>query len=368
MNEKSSLESIFEQFDVNGTFISCQPTGKGHINDTLYVTTDDPASPGYILQRINHQIFTNVPRLMENISRVTTHLKSKILVNNIENSGGKVLEVIKTKKGATFTQDKTGNYWRCYAYCPHAPQKEGDVLPEQAFEGGKALGRFQTLLSDLPGDPLFDIIPNFHNLAWRLDNLHKAEKADAVGRLKEVWHLVEKLHDRENEMLKVHRLGLEGKIPVRITHNDTKFNNILFDKDGKAICIIDLDTVMSGYVLNDFGDAVRTLSNTTSEDEQDVSLLKFNMELYKKFASGYFSEARHFLTETETSLLAFSCKLLTYIMAVRFMTDYLAGDVYYKISHPLQNLHRAKNQIRLIECMEEQFVTMENEIRKLVLV
>jgi len=365
MNLEINHQSVFEHFDVKGSFISCQPTGKGHINDTLLVKTDDPGCPGYILQRINHGIFTNVPKLMENISRVTAHLKNKLAQSGGENSNEKVLDLVRTKQGLTYVQDAAGNYWRCYHYCPHSPEKEGAVSPEQAFEGGKALGKFQALLADLPGEPLFEILPDFHNLAWRLNNLHKAEKENAVGRLQEVSELVEKIHLRENEMLKVHQLGLEGKIPVRITHNDTKFNNILFNENGKAICIIDLDTVMNGYVLNDFGDAVRTLSNTTREDEQDVSGLKFNMELYKKFAAGYISEARHFLTETETSLLAFSSKLLTYIMAVRFMTDYLAGDVYYKINHPLQNLYRAKNQIRLIECMEEQFEEMENVIRLL---
>lgn len=365
MNEESDFQDIFEQFDVEGIFTGCHPTGKGHINDTLLVTTNKPGSEGYILQRINHQIFTNVPKLMENITRVTTHLKSKLSEQSAKNQVEKVLDVIKTRDGATFTRDAAGNYWRCYAYCPHSPQKEGDVSPEQAFEGGKALGKFQALLADLPGDPLFEIIPRFHNLAWRLENLHKAEEANVAGRVDEVKDVLEKLHIRENEMLTVHRLGLEGKIPVRITHNDTKFNNILFNEAGKAVCIIDLDTVMSGYVLNDFGDAVRTLSNTTREDENNITGLKFNMELYRKFAAGYLGEARHFLTETETSLLAFSCKLLTYIMAVRFMTDYLAGDVYYKISHPLQNIHRAKNQIKLIECMEEQFAEMESVIRKL---
>ncbi len=367
MNEKPNFREIFQQFDVEGIFTGCQPTGKGHINDTLLVTTDAPDSAGYILQRINHQIFTNVPKLMENITRVTSHLRTKLSNQPARNQHEKVLEVIKTRNGATFTQDTSGNYWRCYVYCAHSPQKEGGISPEQAFEGGKALGKFQALLADLPGDPLFEIIPRFHDLAWRLENLHKAEAANVAGRLGEVRDVLEKLHIRENEMLEVHRLGLEGKIPVRITHNDTKFNNILFDEAGKAVCVIDLDTVMSGYVLNDFGDAVRTLSNTTREDEKDISGLKFNMELYRKFAAGYFSEARHFLTETETSLLAFSCKLLTYIMAVRFMTDYLAGDVYYKISHPLQNIHRAKNQVRLIECMEAQAAEMEHVIRKLAM-
>jgi len=367
MNNKTSPEPIFEQFDVKGTLTSCQPTGKGHINDTLFVSTDEPDSPGYILQRINHNIFKNVPKLMENISRVTAHLRNKIQKAEGKVTGESVLEVVKTKQGLTYTLDDAGNYWRCYVYCPHFPQKEGDVSPQQAFEGGKALGKFQAMLADLPGEPLFEILPDFHNLAWRLYNLHKAEQANVAGRLNDVKDVVEKLHIRENEMLKVHRLGQQGKIPVRITHNDTKFNNILFNEDGKAISIIDLDTVMSGYVLNDFGDAVRTLSNTTQEDEKDLSSVKFNLELYRKFAAGYLSEASHFLTETETSLLAFSCKLLTYIMAVRFMTDYLDGDVYYKISHPLQNLHRAKNQVRLIECMEEQFDEMENVIRKLSL-
>jgi len=365
---KTDYISIFAQFDVKGSLTSCQPTGKGHINDTLFVKTDEPESPGYILQRINHAIFTNVPKLMENISRVTSHLKNKLAQSANDTSDEKVLELVKTKQGQTFTQDASGNYWRCYHYCPHTTQKEGDISPEQAFEGGKALGKFQALLADLPGEPLFEILPNFHNLAWRLDNLHNAEKANVAGRLTEVKDLVEKLHVRENEMLKVHRLGLLGKIPIRITHNDTKFNNILFNENGKAICIIDLDTVMNGYVLNDFGDAVRTLSNTSQEDEKDLSSVKFNLELYRKFAAGYLIEASHFITETETNLLAFSCKLLTYIMAVRFMTDYLAGDVYYKINNPLQNLYRAKNQIRLVECMEGQFEEMENVIQLLTTV
>jgi len=237
--------------------------------------------------------------------------------------------------------------------------------PDKAFEGGKAIGRFQAMLSDMPGGPLYETIPSFHNIEKRLEAFLSKVKENPAGRVDSVKDEIDQIIRRTDEMKIILRLGKEGKIPVRITHNDTKFNNILLDEDNKALCVIDLDTVMPGYVHYDFGDAIRTAANTASEDEDDLSKVRMDINLFKAYSEGYLSETIKTLNDTEIEYLAFAPRLITYTIAVRFLTDYIDGDNYFKIHHKLHNLQRTRAQLRLVMSMEEQYDEMRGIIRNL---
>lgn len=353
------IQSVAANFLISGKISETRVIGEGHINDTFYLNTD--SAEEFIIQRINHHIFKDVAGLMENISRVTSHI-NQTSINNPPGNSLKAPMVVLTREERNFFKDQSGNYWRCYSYIPHQPVNRMSI--EIASEGGRAIGRFQNALSCLPGGALHETIPDFHNLRKRLDAFNMAVRTNKAGRLQLSANQVKAIAEREEELLKIHELESVGLIPVRVTHNDTKFNNILFDKNQSAIGIVDLDTVMNGSVLYDFGDAIRTLCNTATEDESDLSKVNFDVELFDAFARGYLSETSGMLQAVEIDLLAFSCKLLTYIMAVRFLTDFLNGDIYFKVKSPMHNFHRAANQIRLLECMEMSFETMESVTRK----
>jgi Ser/Thr protein kinase RdoA (MazF antagonist) len=235
----------------------------------------------------------------------------------------------------------------------------------KAFEGGKAIGRFQVMLSDMPGGPLNETIPFFHNIEKRLETFNQKIKDDPAERVKSVSFEINEFLKRANEMRVILQLGSEGKIPLRITHNDTKFNNILLDESDKALCVIDLDTVMPGYVHYDFGDAIRTVTNNAPEDETDLSKVRMNLELFKAYAEGYLSESGETLNDTEKEYLAFAPRLITYTIALRFLTDYIDGDNYFKIHHAHHNLQRARAQLKLVMSMEEQYDEMRRIIGKL---
>ncbi|MCE1201771.1 MAG: aminoglycoside phosphotransferase family protein [Bacteroidia bacterium] len=359
-HSNTDLLIIVGHFHLPGKILNIRETGEGHINDTFLVETD--AGQSFILQRINHRIFCNVHGLMDNIDRVCSHIN---LFAKLHPEGQQLIapQIVAESSGALFHSDENGNFWRCMTYIHHQPPKEIDV--NIALEGGKAIGRFQKILSTLPGERLHETIPNFHNLNLRLEALHEAIQKDVAGRLGEVLHLTDAIQKREEEMLQLHRLESEGKIPVRVVHNDTKLNNVLFDNQGKAIALIDMDTVMNGSVLYDFGDAIRTLCNTTYEDESRLALVRFRFDLFEAFAAGYLLETKEILEPIEIEYLAFSCKLLTYIMAVRFLTDYLNGDVYFKTRSPMHNMHRASNQLRLLEGIEHDYPAMQQAIGRL---
>jgi Ser/Thr protein kinase RdoA (MazF antagonist) len=357
------FDPIISGFNISGNVVNVQPTGDGHINDTFLVKTEEDECPDFILQRINHSVFKDVPKLMDNMQRVILHLKQKSKQAGRVGQEKETLVLVLAKDGRPYVFDSRGDYWRCFEYCQNSCAPSGSISLKLAYEGGKALGKFQAQLTDLPGGPLHDTIPDFHNLTSRMAAFEGVVEKDEFSRLKTAQPDVDKFLARKDEMLEFDRLARNGSIPWRITHNDTKFNNILFDKNQEAICLIDLDTVMNGTVLYDFGDALRTLGNTAEEDETDLSKVGFNMELFGPFAKGYISEANVFLTEVELKYLAFSAKFLTYIIAIRFLTDWLSGDVYYKTTHPEHNLERARNQMRLLECMEEDFEEMEAVIK-----
>ncbi|MCG8476343.1 MAG: aminoglycoside phosphotransferase family protein [Cytophagales bacterium] len=356
------LNAIASAFALQGRIISIEPFGSGHINDTYAVRTAEAGTPDYVLQRINHQIFPDVEGMMDNIQRVTRHIRQKLTDKKIKDADSRVITVIPTKDGKSFFRDEEGNFWRMLVLIANSKSFDQVQNTKQAFEGGKAFGEFQQQLADLPGGPLTEILPNFHNVLWRFDNFEKALKENPAGRAEETAEEIEFLKERIGEMRKIQDLLDDGAIPVRVTHNDTKFNNVLLDSKDQAMCVVDLDTVMSGCVHFDFGDSIRTTANTGAEDDPNLENISMSLELFEAYAKGFLSQTVSTLTDTEIRHLAFSAKLLTYIMGLRFLTDYIDGDNYYKISHPKHNLQRARAQFQLLKSMEQQFAQMEEII------
>ncbi|MEI6614316.1 MAG: aminoglycoside phosphotransferase family protein, partial [Chrysiogenales bacterium] len=324
------------------------------------------ACPDYIVQRINHDIFQDVPRLMENIVRVTGHIRGKLQAMPGTDPEREVLTVIAAADGRNFHLDSSGNYWRCYLFIDRHRSFDLVESPERACEGGKHYGRFLKLLADFPDPPLHETIVDFHNLEIHLQRFFNHLHIDSCRRSGEVSAEIAFVQERAEAMKRILLLGQAGHIPLRIIHNDTKFNNILFDEQGRGLCIIDLDTVMPGYVHYDFGDAIRSGANQAREDEPDLERVGLNIALFAGYARGFLASLRGCLTEEETSHLAFSAKLFAFLIGLRFLSDYLAGDRYFKTKYPGHNLQRARVQFRLLESMEKQFGQMEDIISGLV--
>jgi Ser/Thr protein kinase RdoA (MazF antagonist) len=361
-----NLREIFDCFITDGTFLKGEPYGSGHIHDTFRIETLEEDKDDYILQRLNNKIFRNIPELQENIERVTVHLKKKISEIPGSDIKRECLSLIPSKDKKSWIVDKSGNYWRMYIFISNHRSYNIVDTPDKAFEGGKAIGRFQAMLADLPGNPLHETIPYFHDIEKRLETFNRSVKENPAGRMKNVTGEIDSVLKRADQMKIILRIGKEGKIPIRITHNDTKFNNILLDENDKALCVIDLDTVMPGYIHYDFGDAIRTAANIAAEDEKELSKVKMDINLFEAYTTGYLSETRDTLNDVEKEYLAFAPRLITYTIAVRFLTDYIDGDHYFKIHHEHHNLQRARAQLKLVESMEEQYGAMQKIIAKLV--
>jgi Ser/Thr protein kinase RdoA (MazF antagonist) len=362
-----NLQEIYECFNADGTFLKGEPFGSGHIHDTYRIETAERNKDDYIIQRLNNKIFKNIPQLQNNIERVTIHLREKLSRIPGSNLKRESLHLIPSKEdGKSWIVDKTGNYWRMYIFISNHRSYNIVDTPDKAFEGGKAIGKFQAMLADLPGDPLFETIPFFHDIEKRLETFTTIVEVNPVYRVGEAEDEISFVMERAEEMKIILRIGRDGKIPVRITHNDTKFNNILLDENDKALCVIDLDTVMPGYIHYDFGDAIRTTANIAAEDEKELSKVKMDINLFEAYARGYLSETRDTLNDVEKEYLAFAPRLITYTIAVRFLTDYLDGDNYFKIHHEHHNLQRARAQLKLVESMEEQYGGMQMIVRKLI--
>jgi Ser/Thr protein kinase RdoA (MazF antagonist) len=312
-----------------------------------------------VLQRINHHIFRNVPELTNNILKVTRHISQKLLCKAAEFDYFQVIRLTPTKTGQFFVRDTGGNYWRLFDHVRGSRSYDMVASAELAFEGGKAFGIFQFLTSDLDASSLYEVLPDFHNIATRLATFRETVLHDPAGRVKEVADEIGFIESRAQEMHTILRLGERGEIPLRVTHNDTKFNNILFNSANKAISVVDLDTVMPGYILYDFGDAIRTGASTAAEDESDLLKMNIDLNLFAAYANGYLSVAGNFLNKTETAHLAFSAKFMTYLIGLRFLTDHVDGDRYYKTGFPGHNLQRARAQFRLLQNMEQNFGEME---------
>ena len=359
---KEELLNILDQFTLAEKVVSAEPFGNGHINDTLKVT-NEKGEIKYVLQRINHLIFTNVDMLQNNIKTVTTHIRKKLEAKGESDIDRKVLTFLPTKDGKPYYFDGD-SYWRVCLFIPNSKSYE-EVTPELSYEAGKAFGDFQSMLSDLPEGSLGETIPNFHNMEFRLQQFHDAVKANAAGRLEEVKDLIEEVEKRAEAMCIQERLYREGKLQKRTNHCDTKVNNMMFDADtDKVLCVIDLDTVMPGFVLSDIGDFIRTGANTGAEDDENLDNVNVNMDIFKAYTRGYMETAKAFLSPLEISLLPYGGRLLTYMQTVRFLTDYINGDTYYKIHSPKHNLIRTKAQFKLLQSLEEHAEEMDGFMKE----
>lgn len=357
------LSELAQRFDIAGHVEEVSPFGSGHINDSYRVVT---ASGGtvYLLQRINHHVFPDVAAVMRNMEVVTAHLRKKYQTG--EGLGPyvdeKVLTIIPTREGELFFQDNAGNFWRMFVMLANTRSYDIVQTSQQAKEGGRAFGQFQRLLSDLDASLIHEVLVDFHHIGKRLEKLWQVVKADAKSRVVRVDHELAFVEQRAKRMHTILDMASEGLLPLRITHNDTKFNNVLLDANDKAQCVIDLDTVMPGYVAYDFGDAIRTIINRAAEDEANLEKIQLNTSLFKAFTEGYFEEAHAFLTQAEVMSLIEGVLLLPYMQGVRFLTDFLEGDQYFKIHHPDHNLQRARAQLMLVERLE----TAEQELKDMI--
>ena len=367
MPEGNTLRNYFERmtyplleiagkFNLSGTVKKIEPFGNGHINDTFRIYTEENR-PDYILQRKNHLIFKDVRGMMENIERVTSHIRLKLIKEGISEIDKKVITHIRCFDNELFYQDKNGNYWTVFLFIEGSKSVEKIENPHHAYLAGKGFGKFQQQVADLPGKPLNETIVDFHNIEFRYRNFRKALAINFNNRLESIKKEVEFVLAHEAEMHTLINTTRAGQIPERITHNDTKINNILFDNKGEILCVIDLDTVMPGLVHFDFGDAIRTAACTAEEDETDLGKIKLNPAIFESFSKGFLEETLSVLSEKEIELLPHSAGFMTFIMGLRFLTDYLEGDVYYKIKHPEHNIIRARAQFRLVEeiaaCQQE---------------
>jgi hypothetical protein len=335
---------------MGGDFTDATPYGNGHINDTYCVTFQQgDAAVRYILQRINQNIFKNPLALMENIERVTSHLAAR--VQGEPDGGRRVLTLIPARYGRVWHMDASGGCWRAYRFIEGSRSYEAIESAEQAYQAARAFGHFQKLLVDLPGPRLQETIPDFHHTPKRFMALQQAISADAVGRAT--------LAQGEIQFALAHEsitgVLLNANLPERVTHNDTKLNNVMMDDvTGEGICVIDLDTVMLGLAAYDFGDMVRTATSPAKEDEQDLSKVTMQFPMFEALARGYLASAGGFLTKDEKRHLAFAGKLITFEIGMRFLTDYLAGDSYFKVAREGHNLDRCRTQFKLVESIEEQ--------------
>lgn len=355
-----NLKKIVEQFDIQGVVSEVKPLGNGLINTTYRVVTEGEASD-YVLQHINNAIFPDVEMLMNNINAVTNHIRGKYEAAGVEDIDRKVLRFVPAKDGKYFHFDGE-KYWRIMEFIPDTTSMSG-VTPESSYIVGETFGNFQAMLADIPVE-LGETIKDFHNMEFRLWQLREAVKENKAGRLAEVQWLVDELEKRAEEMCKGEQLHREGKLAKRICHCDTKVDNILFDKDGNVLCVIDLDTVMPNYIFSDFGDFLRSAANTGREDDQDLDNVNFNMEIFEAFTKGYLKSARCFLTPLEIENLPYAAALFPYMQTVRFLADYINGDTYYKIQYPEHNLVRSKAQFKLLQSVEAHQAQMQEFIKE----
>ena len=357
------MKHILEHFKIENAVEEPQPLKIGIINDSYVVRAKEKGQPSYFLQRINHHIFENVEGLQRNIEVVTNHIRRKLEERGEPDIERKVLQLIPTQEGKLYYRTEEGDYWRVYVLIENAFSQE-KVTPETAELTGEAFGRFQCQLADLPFNELCESIPNFHNIEFRLQQLDDAIAADSVGRVKACADIIKEINQRREDMCLAERLFREGKLPKHINHCDTKVNNILFDKEGRPLCIVDLDTVMPGFVLSDFGDFMRSAANTGAEDDRNLDNIHVDMAVFEAYTKGYLREAT-FLTNIEKQLLPYGCRLLSYMQTVRFLTDWLNGDTYYKILYPEHNWVRTQAQLRLLQEQEKMQKEMESVIQKL---
>lgn len=355
--KKEQLKYVFDQFDHSSEFKSFEELASGHINDTFLIRTSQ--KPFYILQRINHGVFKDVPGLITNKFNISNHILKKLIHLPKDELKRRVLSFVKTKDNKTYYKDVEGNYWNVMVYIDESKTFEKVINKEIAFEGGKLFGNFLNLTTDFDASELTEVIPKFHDMSYRYSQFNKALKVASIQRIDKAKNYIELVENLKEEMHILERLKNTGEIKLRVTHNDTKISNALFDKNNKGLCVIDTDTVMPGIVHYDFGDAIRTICNTAAEDEKNLDLVNFNMAYYIAYVKGFIEEIGQSLSPIELRYLPLGTKTMIFIMALRFLTDFLNGDIYYKTTYPDHNLDRAKNQFKLILSFTERFGVME---------
>jgi Ser/Thr protein kinase RdoA (MazF antagonist) len=349
--EATGMLDAVNRFQLAGRPVSCERYGNGHINQTYLVVTDAPHR--YILQKINRTVFRNVPALMANVHAVTSHLARK------DPDPRHVLTLVPAVGGVPYLLDGEGEYWRLYEFVTGGVCLDRAGNSDDFYQSAIAFGRFQTMLADFPAETLNETIVRFHDTPARFRALHAAAETDAKGRRREVGPELAFAFAREEESATLMRMLRRGELPLRVTHNDTKLNNVILDeKDHSPLCVIDLDTVMPGLVANDFGDSIRFGASTAAEDEKDLSKVSLSLPLYETFAKGFLGVCGASLTPRERETLPLGAKMMTLENGVRFLTDYLEGDVYYAIHRPEQNLDRCRAQFRLVEDMERKWEEM----------
>lgn len=361
--ECAKINEAIEAIDFNGEYISHEKYGSGHINDTFLVRfkREDGRIIRYILQRMNHHIF-NPDQLMKNICNVTSFLREKIEKNG-GNPDRETMNVISSKNGKSYIKDSIGSSWRAYTFIDNATSYDQVKKPEDFYQSAVAFGRFQNLLSDFKADTLYETIVDFHNTPKRFETFKEAVEQDVLNRGSSVQEEIEFVMKRGEDMKICMEMLERGELPLRVTHNDTKLNNVMIDNEtGKGMCVIDLDTVMPGLSIFDFGDSIRFGANTALEDEKDLSKVSLDLKLFKTYVTGFLEGCNGSLTDNELKMLAIGAKTMTLECGMRFLTDYLQGDIYFNIHRPDHNLDRSRTQFKLVEDMEQKMDHMNQII------
>lgn len=367
--DSRSLEDAVYAFGFGPQCSYVKPFGEGHINETYAVYMPEPDGkevPLYVLQRININVFKNPDQVMDNIFGVTEYLR-----NIIRQEGGdldrETLSYIKTKDGESYFEDDNGQPWRCLHYVPNSVCYQQVERPEQFYQSALSFGHFLKQLGEYPAESLYETIPQFHDTRKRFRDFVEAERKDVKNRARVCRSEIDFVLAREKDCGTLMEQLEDGVLPLRVTHNDTKLNNILFDKDTEeGLCIIDLDTIMPGLAANDFGDSIRFGASTAEEDEQDLEKVHFDIDLYEIYVKGYLEMAKEVLTPAEIESLPWGARLMTLECGMRFLADFLQGDVYFKTAYPEHNLVRARTQFRLVKEMEEQFDKMKDVLKKYI--
>ena len=345
---------LYEHYNIE--YQEIIPFGNGHINDSFKIINRDNLQPNYLLQKINHHIFSNVDGLMSNIRLVSEHVNRK--------SPNTTLTLIPTKNDENYVKDEEGHYWRIYLFMEGWNSKDIATSNKEIYQGAKAFGSFLADLSDFPVELLSVNLPDFHNVIARRELLVEAISQDHENRAKDVKSLIQKAMNLSQQLSQIAHAGDNGLIPLRVTHNDTKYNNVLLQGHGEGHCVVDLETVMPGYVHYDFGDGIRTTASTAAEDESNLSLIDINMDRVEAYTQGFLSVTRDFLTPDEIQLLHYSGPLLSYLMGIRFLTDYINGDPYYKIKYNGHNKVRAIAQLDLTQKLLDKVSIFEKMIQQ----
>lgn len=367
-NTLTLATKAIQLFDIEDEIIEIKPFGGGLINATFLVKTKlkNNENRKYILQKINHYIFKEVEKLMINYCNVCDYLK-EVVKNNNGDISRETITVVNTKDGNSYAKDSEGNYWRVILFIPNTISCETISCSEDFYKTGKAFGKFQKMLSNYNAENLYESIPNFHNTKERLKTFIKAIEENKSGRIENVKDEIKFILDRKDEASLLVDMLERGELPLRVTHNDTKLSNILLDIDTKeGICVIDLDTIMPGLSLYDFGDGIRTGATFAKEDEVDLNKVYVDLELFEAFTKGFIEGADNGLTEKEICMLPFGAKIITLEQGIRFLTDYLDGDLYYKTSYENHNLVRTRTQLKLVQDLESKWQDINDIVKKYV--